>query len=324
MRRPAAFALALALWAGVATATPSAGAMAQTVVLGSGRAGGPLHHVGRAICRVVNAETSSHGVTCELRATAGSIFNLTNVRAGRLALGVTRSDWQYYAVQGTTAFEHVGPDEDLRALFAVHSAPVTVLARGDAGIRQLDELRGKRVNIADPGSDLRATLNIVMAAKGWDKQSFALANELPAGQQALALCHDRIQAMVLVVEHPDSAVERILRQCHAVIVEVDDPAIDQLVRDRPFYTLTEVPGGLYGGHPDPVATFGVSTTVVASAALDGDAVYAVVSSLFENLGQFKQLYPAFGTLAPERMVRDGLSAPLHEGARRYYEEKGLM
>lgn len=323
MRRPAAFGLALALLAGGTAAAP-ASVTAQTVVVGTGGTAGPLHHVGRAICRVVNAETEAHGVTCEVRATAGSIFNLTNLRAGRLQLGVVRSDWQYHAVKGTTAFEHVGPDDDLRALFSVQSALVTVLARRDAAIRTLDDLPGKRVNIANPGSDLRATLDIVMEAKGWDRRSFALANELPAGQQALALCHDRIQAMVLVVEHPDAMVDQILRRCDGVIVGVEGTAIDKLVQDRPFYARTEVQNGLYGDGSGPVPTFGVSTTVVASAELDGDAVYAVVKSLFENLERFKKLYPAFGTLTPERMVRDGLTAPLHQGARRYYEEKGMM
>ena len=310
--------------AGAVAALAGGPARSAEIFVGTGSKSGVYYQVGRAICRLLNEETARHGLTCEPLSTAGSIFNLTNVRAGRLHLGVAQSDWHYHAVQGTSAFESIGPDPDLRALFSVHSEPFTVVARRDSGIRRFEDLKGKRVNIGNPGSGQRGTMEVVMQAEGWDLGVFALANDLPASQQSLALCHDRVQAMVYTVGHPNASVGQAADLCNAVIVEVKSPAVDKLVAENPFYAYTEIAGGIYSGNPDPVTTFGVKATVVASAALDADTVYAVVEAVFGNLERFRKMHPAFGGLEAGRMIKDGLSAPLHEGALRYYEERGLM
>jgi hypothetical protein len=299
-------------------------AWAAEVTIGTGSRAGVYYQVGRGICRLINAGTPDHGITCRTASTPGSIFNLQNLRTGKLQLGVAQSDWQYHAFNGTSAFEADGPDSELRALFSVHGEPFTLVARADAGIKAFDDLKGKRVNIGNPGSGQRATMEVVMAEKGWDKRVFALANELPASQQSLALCHDRVQAMVYTVGHPNPSVEQAARLCQARIIEVKDADIDRLVETNPYYTYTQVPGGIYMGNPEPVTTFGVVATVVASAKMDADTAYAIVGAVFDNLEEFKKLHPAFSTLDAKSMARDGLSAPLHEGALRYYKEKGLL
>ncbi len=324
MRRGKHLGLLAAVLAGALSVTGVGPAPAAEILVGTGSKSGVYFQVGRAICRLLNAETERHGLSCEPLSTAGSIFNLTNVRAGRLHLGVAQSDWQYHAVQGSRAFEGIGPDPDLRALFSVHSEPFTVVARRDSGIRKLEDLKGKRVNIGNPGSGQRGTMEVVMQAEGWNLGVFALANDLPASQQSLALCHDRVQAMVYTVGHPNASVGQAAGLCNAVLVEVKSPAIDKLVAENPFYAYTEIAGGIYSGNPDPITTFGVKATVVASAKLDADIVYGVMAAVFENLEQFKKLHPAFGELSVGRMMKDGLSAPLHDGAVRYFQEQGLM
>ena len=156
----------------------------------------------------------------------------------------------------------------------MHGEPFTVVARRDSGIKTFEDLKGKRVNIGNPGSGQRATMEVVMEAMGWDKGVFSLANELPASQQSLALCHDRVQAMVYSVGHPNASVGQAAGLCDAIIVEVKGPAIDKLVADNPFYAYTQVAGGIYVGNPEPVKTFGVKATVVSSASVDADTIYA--------------------------------------------------
>ncbi len=318
------FGFVIAVCASVLAVPTAASAQAQEITIRTGSKAGVYYQVGRAMCRLLNANTGEHGLTCEAVSTAGSIFNLTNVRVGRLQIGVAQSDWQFHAVNGSAAFESPGSDSDLRALVSVHGEPFTVVARRDSGINKFDDLKGKRVNIGNPGSGQRGTMEVVMKAVGWDKSVFALANELPASQQSLALCHDRVQAMIYTVGHPNVSVGQAIGLCDAVVVEVKGPAIDGLIRDNPFYAHTEIPGGIYVGNPDPVTTFGVKATVVASAKLDAETAYNVVKSVFDNLDRFKKMHPAFGNLNAARMIADGLSAPLHEGALRYYREQGLM
>ena len=302
----------------------SSGTGAKDISIGTASLHDVYHQVGRSICRLVNARTPDHGIVCLAYPSDGSIQNLKDIRSGRLHLGVAQSDWQFHASRGSGAFKDAGPDESLRALFSVHSEPFTVVARKDSAIETFDDLAGKRVNIGNPGSGQRATMEVVMEAKGWDRSVFSLTNELPAWQQSLALCHDRVQAMVYTVGHPNESVAQATDLCEAVIVEVSGSAIDRLIDEHPFYAYTRVPGGLYPGNPKPIATFGVKATVVASSQLDAEIVYTVVEAVFKNLEKFKATHPAFSKLTVEQMVRDGLSAPFHDGARIYFLEHGLV
>ena len=163
-----------------------------------------------------------------------------------------------------------------------------------------------------------------MLAMGWEKATFSLANELPASQQSLALCHAQVQAMIYTVGHPNDSVSQAVRLCNAQLVEVSGDAIDLLVAKYPFYSRMVIPGGLYAGNPRDVPTFGVKATVVTSAKVDADTVYDITKAVFDNFDAFRRLHPAFSHLTPQQMIHDGLSAPLHEGALRYYKEQGWL
>jgi uncharacterized protein len=297
---------------------------AAEITIGTGSSSGIYYQAGRSICRLVNAGTDEHGIICSPKISPGSISNLEQVRQGALDLGLAQSDWQYHAYKGSEQFTPATPDKNLRSLFSLHDEPFTVVARVDSGIKTFDDLRGKRVNLGNLGSGQHATMDVVMAAKGWDKSVFSLANELPASQQAMALCQDRIQAMIYIVGHPNPSVEHATSVCQSRIIPVTGPVIDQLVNDNPFYAHMQVPGGLYPGNPDPVPTFGVKATMVASSTLAPETVYQVVKAVFEQLDRLRGMHPAFANLDPQKMIHEGLSAPLHEGARRYYIERGWI
>jgi hypothetical protein len=109
-----------------------------------------------------------------------------------------------------------------------------------------------------------------------------------------------------------------------VLVSVNGPDIEKLVADNAYYRMAVIPGGMYAGSPDDVTTFGVGATFVSSTNTPADTVYQVVKAVFENFDDFRKLHPAFANLQKEQMTKDGLSAPLHDGAARYYKEAGLM
>jgi TRAP transporter TAXI family solute receptor len=322
MKRAFFLGAVLVMAAAVLAARPTAAVRAQEILIGTGSTSGVYYPAGRAICRLV--ERKAEGLTCKALPTPGSLSNLTNVTGGAIELGLVQSDWQFHAVKGTGQVEFMGADfSSLRALFSLHGEPFTVVARRDSGIEAFDDLKDKRVNIGNPGSGQRATMEVVMAAKGWTKKDFSLAEELPASQQSLALCHNRVQAMIYTVGHPNASVGQAVGLCDARVIEVAGGAIDKLVAENPYYAYTTIPGGMYEGHADDVRTFGVKATVVSSADVDAETIYAVVKAVFDNLDDFRRMHPAFGILSPEEMARDGLSAPLHEGAERYFREKGL-
>ncbi|WP_295316491.1 TAXI family TRAP transporter solute-binding subunit [Roseobacter sp.] len=300
-------------------------AMAEEfITIGTGGVTGVYYPTGGAICRLVNKGRKDHGIRCSVESTGGSVYNINTIRAGELEFGVAQSDWQYHAYNGTSDFSDAGPFEELRAVFSVHPEPFTVVARADAGISSFEDLKGKRVNIGNPGSGQRGTMEVVMDAMGWEMSDLALATELKAAEQSAALCDNQIDAMIYTVGHPSGSIQEASTACDSIVVNVTGEAIDKLIADNSFYRTASIPGGMYRGTDNDVTTFGVGATFVSSTAVSEDAVYAVVAAVFDNFEDFKGLHPAFANLKAEEMATAGLSAPLHPGAAKYYKEKGWI
>jgi len=304
----------------------SSAAVSETtfVTIGTGGVTGVYYPTGGAIARLVNKGKKEHGIRASVESTGGSVYNLNAIAAGELQMGVAQSDWQYHAYNGTDRFKDQGPNKDLRAVFSVHPEPFTVVARADSGVKNFQDLKGKRVNIGNPGSGQRGTMEVLMDALGWQMSDFKLAAELKPAEQSQALCDNKIDAFVYTVGHPNGSIKEATTSCDAVLVNVAGPEVEKLVADNPYYRIATIPGGMYRGTDEDVTTFGVGATFVSSAAVPENVIYVVVKSVFENFDEFKKLHPAFGVLKKEEMVKDGLSAPLHDGAAKYYKEVGLI
>jgi len=294
------------------------------VTIGTGGVTGVYYPTGGAICRLVNKTRKTHGIRCSVESTGGSVYNLNTIAAGELDMGVAQSDWQYHAYNGTSKFKDKGANKNLRAVFSVHPEPFTVVARADSGIKKFSDLKGKRVNIGNPGSGQRGTMEVVMSAYGWSKGDFKLASELKSAEQSKALCDNKIDAMVFTVGHPSGSIKEATTSCDSVMVEVAGMKIDKLVKDNDYYRTATIPGGMYRGTAGDTKTFGVGATFVTSSKVPDKVIYNVVKAVFDNFDQFKKLHPAFKNLKETEMIKDGLSAPLHNGAKKYYKERGWM
>ena len=317
----------------ILTAAVVAGAMALTtpsyaqtkhVVIGTGGQTGVYYQVGGAICRLVNRDSKRHNINCT-HTTGASVQNINGIRVGNLDMGVTQSDWESHAYFGTAP--NIFPEgafKELGAVFSVHPELFTVVARKDAKIKTFDDLKGKRVNIGNPGSGNRATMDILMEKMGWTRSDFSLASELAAAEQSAALCDGRVDAIIYFVGHPNGAIKEATTSCDSHVVSVDNAVVRQLVADHDYYAQAVVPGGMYRGSDEDVTTFGVVAAFVASTATDDEVIYQIVSSVFSNIDRFRRMHPAFEFLKEEDMISRGLSSPLHEGAVRYYKERGWM
>ena len=317
---------ALAATATLAAAVASAPAVAQQkfVTIGTGGVTGVYYAAGGAICRLVNKDRAKHGIRCSVESTGGSVFNVNTIKAGELDLGFTQSDVQFNAVKGVGQFKDAGAVSDLRAVFAVHPEPFTVVARKEANISKFEDFKGKRFNVGNPGSGTRSSAEELLSAMGWKLGDFSLASELKADEHGPALCDGKVDGFIYGVGHPSANIQDPTTSCGAKLVPLTGPVIDKLVADKPYYAKVSIPAGLYPNNPQATSTYGVLATVVASAKTPPETVYQVTKAVFENFDEFKKLHPALANLSPQNMIKDGLSAPLHEGAVRYYKEKGWM
>jgi len=313
---------------GAATATMLAGAPAiaqdQTFIsIGTGGVTGVYYPTGGAICRLVNRERKDHGIRCAVESTGGSVYNINTIKAGELEFGVAQSDWQYHAYNGTSQFAD-NPFPGIRAMFSVHPEPFTLVVRADSGIEDFDGLKGKRVNVGNPGSGQRATMEVVMEAFGMGMDDFALATEYKGSEMAQQICDNNIDAMIYTIGHPAAAIKEATTSCDVKLVDVAGEPIEKLVSDNPYYRVATIPAGMYDGTDVDVTTFGVGATFVTSEDVPEDVAYVVAKAVMSNLDDFRGLHPAFANLEAEEMVNDGLSAPLHPGAEKAYKELGLI
>ena len=304
---------------------------AEFISIGTGGPTGVYFVVGNSVCRMVHKEAAEgrksgrkHGLRCAAPSTGGSNYNIGQIKEGELQFGVAQSDWQFHAVNGSSKWEG-NQYSDLRAVFSVHPEPFQLIAGKNSGINSWNDLKGKTVNIGNPGSGQRGTMEVLMKARGMSVSDFKQATELTSSEQVNALCDGKVDAIAYTVGVPNGAIGQAIDGCGAHFINLDSEAEKQLVNDNPYYAFANIPAGtFYKSQANDATTFGVMATFVSSASVSDDFVYEVVRAVFENLDDFRKLHPAFTNLDPKQMISNGLSAPLHDGAVKYYKEQGWM
>jgi len=302
----------------------SAFAGEKFITIGTAGELGVYYPAGGAICRLVKRGIKEHGIRCFVEPTSGSVYNLKGLANRELDLAIAQTDWIYHAYKGTRDFADNGPDPKLRSVFSLHTEAFTVLARADANIKKLSDLKGKRIGIGDDGSGMRATAEEFIEAEGWNKGSFAEMLELKPAEQGKALCAGKVDAVLFTSGHPNGGMQEITHKCATHLISVEGAEINELIKHNPYYLHVTLPGGMYPGSPHSINTFGVKATLMTSSKVDDEIIYQVVKAVFDNLDNFKTLHPVFSALDKSHMVTEGLIAPLHPGAIRYYREVGLI
>jgi len=296
----------------------------RLITIGTAGTNGVYYPAGGAICRLLQRGRKDHGIRCTVESTGGSIYNLNAIKNGDLNFGVAQSDWVYHAHEGKGVFEDQGKNPKLRTVFSLHSEPFTLMVRGQSNIKSFNDLKNKRFNIGNEGSSNRATLEKLMVQMKQNKGFFGPTSELRVADQGNALCGNKVDGIVHTAGHPNGMVQQVTSDCNVRIISIDDKNINSMIENHPYYSRVVIPGGMYSGNPDDITTFGVKAVIVTSQDVSDDLVYNVVKSVFDNLDNFKTLHPVFSTLEPSKMITEGIVAPLHPGAIRYYKERGWM
>jgi TRAP transporter TAXI family solute receptor len=296
------------------------------VTIGTGGITGVYYPTGGAIAKMINDKRKEYGIRATVEATGGSVFNVNAIMSGDLEFGIVQSDRQYQAIKGMAEWEGK-PQKDLRAVFSIHPESLTLLAAVDAGIKTINDLKGKRVNIGNPGSGQLENSIDALEAVGLNPETDIIAEKVKAAEAPGLLQDGRIDAFFYTVGHPSGAFKEATAGARKVrFIAIDGPGIEKLVAEKPYYAKAVVPvAANYQGAEDPkdVMSFGVKATFCTSAKVPDKVVYAITKEVFENFEAFKKLHPAYAILTKKGML-EGLSAPIHPGALKYYKEAGLL
>lgn len=291
--------------------------------MATGGVTGVYYPAGGAICQMMNHRVKEHGVRCFVESSGGSLENIKRLRAQEIDLAIVQSDWFMHARKGSAQFKDLGAFYGLRKVVNLYSEPFTIVARKDSGVQKLEDLKGKRINIGNPGSGQRATMEWLMEIMGWWKSDFSEVYEFDSDDQAEALCDDRFDAMVFVAGSPNSSVKLATTDCESVIVPAASAKLDELIASSEFYVKAVIPGGMYRGNPNDIHTFGVYANLVSSSAVDEGMIHVLAQAIFEDFNVFKDLHPALKLLTREQMVRADENSAWHEGAESYFEASGM-
>jgi TRAP transporter TAXI family solute receptor len=310
----------------LAAAVGSNCALAQTkfVTIGTGGVSGVYYAVGGALCRVVNRDRVSNGIRCSAEATPGSMVNIDSLKRNSINFAIVQGDLHYQAVKGDGAFAKNGVQENLRSVLSLYPEALTILSSKEISAKGLDDLKGRRFSLGMLGSGGRATIEKLLQASSLSASDFGSVVERAADEQGHALCENKIDGFAYVVGHPAPNVMRTIKECGAKFVAVESAGSAAVLRDFPYFVKTEIPGSLYPGLAGGVPTIGMLASLVTTDSVPDDMVYSVVKSIFGNIEELKGLNPSLARLDPRKMISEGLVAPIHPGAMRFYKEKGWL
>lgn len=324
-RWPVLLVLGLSVCTIVSAAEPKAGPAQRSrlITIGSGNVGGVYYPAAGVLCRLMNLGRKDHGARCAVESSSGSLDNVQDLLSGEIDLGIVQTDVQHNVVHGTGPYAGLERRSSLRALFSLHAEPVTIVGRLDAGIETFSDLVGKRVNVGETGSGTFATTVMLMRAFGLSGKDLARQFNLPADSAALALCENRIDAMVLVVGHPSRVVREVSESCAVRFASVTGKPVASLLERHPYFSRATIAPNTYVGQERSVQSLGVRASVLTTDQLPERLAYEITRATFDNQAALTRLHPAFRSLTPAMMLL-GSSAPLHKGAARYLRERELL
>lgn len=307
---------------------PGSGASSPRIVIGTGAVTGVYYKAGNALCRLIEEpkradRPADPALPCGALMTAGSIPNIAALRAGSVDAALVQSDIPDQAVRGAGPFQGRANDR-LRALFSLHGEPYQLLVLRSLGLAGFEDLKGHKVNAGQTGTAPAEAFAALMRRHGLTEASLTQILRPPAADQFAAFCDGDIEALGMMVGYPNDASARAIERCGGTLLSLASPADRAMVADTPAYAGAVIPRGAYPGIDRDVTTFGGVAVAAATTDMPDATAYQIVRDVFERLDALRGMHPALAALDPHRMITDGITAPLHPGAVRYFHERGFL
>ncbi|WP_457751311.1 TAXI family TRAP transporter solute-binding subunit [Thermococcus sp.] len=305
---------------GTSTATSSSSTAkttySGTITLYTGGTSGVYYPLGSKYAELLNKA----GIKAKAVTSGASVSNAKAIGDGNAQAAIMQNDVAYYAYNGLYMFEGK-PVKNLRGVAALYPETVQFVVRADSNIKSLQDLAGKKVAIGAPGSGTAVAAEQILKAAGvWDKIQ-KVNQDFSQAAQALKL--GQIDAAVIVSGAPTPAITQIAVTTPVRVVPISDDVLNKLKSEGYiFYVRQVLSKDTYKGMTEDTPTLAVKAILVVSASLPDDVVYEMTKVLFDNVDALRAVHQKARYISLNTAL-DGMSIPLHPGAYKYYEEKGL-
>ena len=291
----------------------------EFISVGTGSMTGTYYPVGGALCRIVNKDTN---MKCSVQSTGGSVYNVNNVLKKELNFGFVQSDVVYDKYNGIGKFKDMG-DQNLRAVVAIYPELLAFVVSKQSGIKSINDLIGKNINVGNPGSGNEATALSVFKAYGFDASKLGHHGVLTVNECPHALKDKKIDGYFFMVGHPTANITDAANSIPIDIVNIDGDNIDKMLKELPYFAKGIIPKGTYLGVDYDVNSIGVKAVLVADKSASDTSVSSIVKAILDNFDEYKSLHPALSSVTKESLV-DGISAPLHPAAEAEFKKYGIL
>ena len=303
--------------------------------IGTGGTAGVYFPVGGVIANAISNPPGSRlcgegdgcgvpGLVATAVASTGSVANVAAVGSGGFESGFSQSDVATWAHTGTGVFEGRPPIEPLRAIANLYPEAIHLVARRDAGIRSVKDLRGKRVSLDEPGSGTLVDARLILAAWGVSERDLR-AEYLKPNQAGDRMREGELDAFFFVSGYPAAAITDLAALDPGIeLVPIDGPEADRLLAEHRFFSRETIPAAAYR-EVGETRTISVNALWITSSRIDAELIYAVTRALW-NENTRKQLdagHPK-ARLIQLATALAGIGIPLHAGAERFYREAGIL
>ncbi len=309
--------IAIALSLIMVVALAACGAASTKMTMGTGGTAGTYYGYGGILGNQIK---TSSGIAVNVVSTDGSKANILGIDAGNYQLGTVQSDVMAYAYAGTRSFETEGALDSFRVIGGLYAEAVQLVTM-NPDIKSVADLAGKKVSIGAAGSGVYFNAVDILGAAGLTEadiqpqyQSFA--------DSADALKDGKIDAAFIVAGAPTPAIQELCTTTNAYLVPIDGAIADALMETSPYYTTYNIPAGTYDKQTSDVTTVTVKATLIVSTTASEDDVYNVTKAIFDNIDAITSAHAKGAELSLENAT-EGMTAPFHKGAAKYFAEKGI-
>lgn len=301
--------------------------------IGTGPTGGTYFPMGGLIANAISNPPGSRpcnkggscgvpGLIAVAQSTNGTVDNIEGIRNGTLELALAQADIAYWAYHGTGPYADKGAVENLRAIAMLYKESFHLVARKDADITSVADLKGKTVSLGERGSGTLVDALTILDAYGLS-ESDVTARYLKPGASADALLAGRIDAFFFIAGAPVTTIGALTAGGQARLIPIDGEPARRLADSLPFLTAGAIPEGVYPGQP-AVQTLNVGAVLVCDAKLSEDLVYGITQALWHpnNWALFRKGHPG-GRQMDLKNATKGIGIALHAGAANYYFDAGV-
>ncbi|MCF0238423.1 MAG: TAXI family TRAP transporter solute-binding subunit [Sphaerochaetaceae bacterium] len=288
----------------------------QQLTFGTASAGGAFYVVGTGISEVVSQKVDNLYVTAEI--TGGSVKNCILVGTGESDLAISNADHVVNAVNGVNQYDK---KYDLRAICSMHASILHMVTLPGKGINTPADLKGKKVAVGPAGGGSEPMVKAVLEAYGLSFDDIK-PSYLSYDDGITQLKDGQVDVALVGAGFPASAVMSLQATNKVVMLSLTDETMAKVSTIVPAYSKIVVPAETYGMDTD-VIVLGVRNIVYCSPDLSEETVYNITKAIYENLDEIKTYTAALDNVKLEELT-DVAGVEMHEGAKRYYKEKGLL